>query len=154
MMLKIDVIVVGKVKKGSWYDLIEDYIKRTKWALNVIEVESKYTEPKAQQAQEQRLILEKLDEDSFIIVMDERGDGLRSLDFSQTIQKIQSTGADKITFLIGGAEGFTDDIRNKANMMLSFGQQTWPHVMVRVMLLEQIYRAQQIIAGHPYHREG
>lgn len=154
MMLKIDVIVVGKVKKGSWYDLIEDYIKRTKWALNVIEVESKYTESKAQQAHEQRLILEKLDEDSFIIVMDERGDGLRSLDFAQTIQKIQSTGADKITFLIGGAEGFTDDIRNKANMMLSFGQQTWPHVMVRVMLLEQIYRAQQIIAGHPYHREG
>ena len=154
MMFKIDVIVVGKVKKGSWYDLIDDYITRTKWALNVIEVESKFTDAKAQQSHEQRLILEQLDEDSFIIVMDERGDGLRSLDFAQTIQKIQSTGADKITFLIGGAEGFTDEIRNKANMMLSFGQQTWPHVMVRVMLLEQIYRAQQIIAGHPYHREG
>lgn len=154
MMFKIDVIVVGKVKKGSWYDLIDDYVTRTKWALNVIEVESKFTDAKAQQAHEHRLILEKLDEDSFIIVMDERGDGLRSLDFAQTIQKIQSTGVDKITFLIGGAEGFTDEIRNKANMMLSFGQQTWPHVMVRVMLLEQIYRAQQIIAGHPYHREG
>ncbi len=153
-MFKIDVIVVGKVKKGSWYDLIDDYVTRTKWELNVIEVESKFTDAKAQQSHEQRLILEKLDEDSFIIVMDERGDGLRSLDFAQTIQKIQSTGADKITFLIGGAEGFTDEIRNKANMMLSFGQQTWPHVMVRVMLLEQIYRAQQIIAGHPYHREG
>ncbi len=127
---------------------------RTKWPLTLIEVESKYTDAKAQQAHEQRLILEKLDEDSFIVVMDERGDGLRSLDFAQTIQKIQSTGSDKITFLIGGAEGFTDEIRNKANMMLSFGQQTWPHVMVRVMLLEQIYRAQQIIAGHPYHREG
>ena len=153
-MFKIDVIVVGKVKKGSWYDLIDDYVTRTKWDVNVIEVESKFTDAKAQQSHEQRLILEKLDEDSFIIVMDERGDGLRSLDFAQTIQKIQSTGTDKITFLIGGAEGFTDDVRNKANMMLSFGQQTWPHVMVRVMLLEQIYRAQQILAGHPYHREG
>lgn len=153
-MFKIDIIVVGKVKKGSWHDLIADYITRTKWTVNLIEVESKYTEAKAQQAHEQRLILEKLDEDSFIIVLDERGDGLRSLDFSHTIQKIQGTGVDKITFLIGGAEGFTDDVRNKANMMLSFGQQTWPHVMVRVMLLEQIYRAQQIIAGHPYHREG
>lgn len=153
-MFKIDVIVVGKVKKGSWYDLIDDYVTRTKWDVNVIEVESKFTDTKAQQAHEQRLILEKLDEDSFIIVMDERGDGLRSLDFAHTIQKIQSTGVDKITFLIGGAEGFTDEIRNKANMMISFGQQTWPHVMVRVMLLEQIYRAQQIIAGHPYHREG
>ena len=153
-MFKIDVIVVGKVKKGSWYDLIADYVTRTKWAGNLVEVESKYTDAKAQQAHEQRLILEKLDEDSFVIVLDERGDGLRSLDFAQTIQKIQGTGVDKITFLIGGAEGFTEDIRNKANMMLSFGQQTWPHVMVRVMLLEQIYRAQQIIACHPYHREG
>ncbi len=153
-MFKVDVIVVGKVKKGSWYDLIQDYVSRIKWPLNLIEVESKYTDAKAQQAHEQRLILEKLDEKSFIIVLDERGDGLRSLDFSQTLQKIQGTGVDKITFLVGGAEGFTDDIRNKANMMISFGQQTWPHVMVRVMLLEQIYRAQQIIAGHPYHREG
>ena len=153
-MFKIDVIVVGKVKKGPWRDLIDDYVTRTKWPLNVIEVESKYTDPKAQQDHEQRLILEKLDTDSFVIVLDERGDGLRSLDFSQTLQKIRDTGSDKLTFLIGGAEGFTDDIRNKANMLLSFGQQTWPHVMVRVMLLEQIYRAQQIIAGHPYHREG
>lgn len=153
-MFKIDVIVVGKVKKGPWYDLMDDYVTRTKWDVNLLEVESKFTDSKAQQSHEQRLILEKLDEDSFIIVMDERGDGLRSLDFAQTIQKIQTTGADKITFLIGGAEGFTDEIRNKANMMISFGQQTWPHVMVRVMLLEQIYRAQQIIAGHPYHREG
>lgn len=153
-MFKIDLIAVGKVKKGPWHDLITDYVSRTKWPLNVIEVESKYTDPKTQQEHEQRLILDKLDTDSFIIVLDERGDGLRSLDFSQTLQKIRDTGSNKLTFLIGGAEGFTDDIRNKANMLLSFGQQTWPHVMVRVMLLEQIYRAQQIIAGHPYHREG
>ncbi len=153
-MFKIDLIVVGKVKKGPWRDLIDDYVKRTKWSLNLIEVESKYTDPKTQQDHEQRLILDKLDTDSFVIVLDERGDGLRSLDFSQTLSKIRDTGSDKLTFLIGGAEGFTDDIRNKANMLLSFGQQTWPHVMVRVMLLEQIYRAQQIIAGHPYHREG
>lgn len=153
-MFKIDFIVVGKVKKGPWHDLIDDYVTRIKWPVTLIEVESKYTDSKAQQAHEQRLILEKLDTDSFIIVLDERGDGLRSLDFSQTLKKIRDTGSEKLTFLIGGAEGFTDDIRNKANMLLSFGQQTWPHVMVRVMLLEQVYRAQQIMAGHPYHREG
>lgn len=153
-MFKIDCIVVGKVKKGPWHDLIDDYVTRTKWPLNLIEVESKYTDAKAQQAHEQRLILEKLDLDSFIVVLDERGDGLRSLDFAQTLRKIRDTGVEKVTFLIGGAEGFTEDIRDKANMLMSFGQQTWPHVMVRVMLLEQIYRAQQILAGHPYHREG
>ena len=153
-MFKIDLIVVGKVKKGAWNDLIEDYSKRMKWPIQIIEVESKYSDPKTQQEHEQRLVLSKLDEDSFVVVLDERGDGLRSLDFSQTLNKIRSTGVDKISFLIGGAEGFTDEVRNKANMLLSFGQQTWPHVMVRLMLMEQIYRAQQIIAGHPYHREG
>jgi 23S rRNA (pseudouridine1915-N3)-methyltransferase len=153
-MFKIDFIVVGKVKKGPWRDLIDDYVSRLKWPVNLIELESKYTDGKTQQDHEQRLILDKLDTDSFIIVLDERGDGLRSLDFAQTLQKIRDTGEAKLTFLIGGAEGFTDDVRNKANMLLSFGQQTWPHVMVRVMLLEQIYRAQQILAGHPYHREG
>ncbi|MDD3020808.1 MAG: 23S rRNA (pseudouridine(1915)-N(3))-methyltransferase RlmH [Alphaproteobacteria bacterium] len=153
-MFKIDLIVVGKVKKSPWSDLIEDYTKRLKWPVNIIEVESKYSDSKTQQEHEQRLALSKLDEDSFVIVLDERGDGLRSLDFSQTLEKIRDTGVGKISFLIGGAEGFTDDVRDKANMLMSFGQQTWPHVMVRVMLLEQIYRAQQIIAGHPYHREG
>lgn len=153
-MFKIDLIVVGKVKKGPWYDLQEDYIKRLKWPVSLTEVESKYSDSKTQQEHEQRLILSKLDEDSFVVVLDERGDGLRSLDFSQTLDKIRGTGADKISFLIGGAEGFTEEVRSKANMLLSFGQQTWPHVMVRVMLLEQIYRAQQIQAGHPYHREG
>lgn len=153
-MFKIDLIVVGKVKKGPWYDLQQDYIKRLKWPVTLTEVESKYSDAKTQQEHEQRLILSKLDEDSFIIVLDERGDGLRSLDFSQTMEKIRDTGVSKVSFLIGGAEGFTDEVRAKANMLLSFGQQTWPHVMVRVMLLEQIYRAQQIAAGHPYHREG
>ncbi|HNQ92377.1 MAG TPA: 23S rRNA (pseudouridine(1915)-N(3))-methyltransferase RlmH [Alphaproteobacteria bacterium] len=153
-MFKIDLIVVGKVKKGPWYDLQEDYIKRLRWNVTLIEVESKYTDSKTQQEHEQRLVLSKLDEDSFIIVLDERGDGLKSLDFSRTLERLASASITKLTFLIGGAEGFTDEIRGKANMLLSFGQQTWPHVMVRVMLLEQIYRAQQILAGHPYHREG
>lgn len=153
-MVKIDLIAVGKVKKGPWFDLQEDYLKRLKWSLRLFEIESKYTDPKAQQDHEQRLILEKLDEDSFVIVLDERGDGLRSLDFAQTLEKIQSSGVGKFSFLIGGAEGFTEEVRNRANLLLSFGQQTWPHIMVRVMLLEQIYRAQQIAAGHPYHRQG
>lgn len=153
-MFKINLIVAGKVKKGPWYDLQQEYISRIKWPLALTEVESKYTDGKTQQAHEQRLILEKCPASSFKIVLDERGDGLRSLDFAETLRKIRDNGNDNFTFMIGGAEGFTDDIRSEADLLLSFGQQTWPHVMVRVMLLEQIYRAQQIIAGHPYHREG
>lgn len=153
-MLKIDIIAVGRLRKGPWFDLIEDYKQRLRWPVTVREIESKYTEAKQQQAQEQELILEKLDHDSFVIILDERGDGLRSLDFAHTVRRVQDMGNGKITFLIGGAEGFTDDMRGRANLLISFGQQTWPHLMVRVMLMEQIYRAQQIIAGHPYHREG
>lgn len=153
-MFKVDLIVIGKLKKGAWHDLQEDYRARIRWDLAIHEIESRIPDEKEQQKDEQKLILSKLDEDSFIVVLDERGDGLRSLDFAHTIQKIQNTGASKITFLIGGATGFTDEVRNKAHMLMSFGQQTWPHLMVRVMLLEQIYRAQQIMAGHPYHREG
>ncbi len=153
-MFKVDLIVVGKLKKGSWFDLQEEYCQRLRWNLTIHEVESKITDEKEQQKEEQRLVLAKLDQDSFIVVLDERGNGLRSLDFAQTIQKLQNTGIDKMTFLIGGAMGFLDEVRDKANMLMSFGQQTWPHMMVRVMLLEQIYRSQQILAGHPYHREG
>lgn len=153
-MFKIDLIVIGKVKKGPWFDLQEEYKTRLKWNLTIHELESKLTDEKEQQKEEQKLILSKLDEDSFVVVLDERGAGLRSLDFAQTVQKIQNTGTNKITFLVGGACGFLDEVRGKANMLMSFGQQTWPHMMVRVMLLEQVYRTQQIMAGHPYHREG
>lgn len=153
-MFKVDVIAIGKAKKGPWYELQEEYRGRMRWDLTLHELESKLTDEKEQQKEEQRLILSKLDEDSFVIVLDERGEGLRSLDFAQTVQKIQNTGTNKITFLIGGACGFTDEVRDKANMLMSFGQQTWPHMMARIMLLEQVYRAQQILAGHPYHREG
>lgn len=153
-MFRIDVICIGKLKKGPWYDLQEEYSARSKWPLTIHEVESKITDPKKQQEEENKLILLRLDTKSFVIALDERGDGLRSLDFSQTLEKLRNNGEDRLTFLIGGAMGFSDEIRNRANVLLSFGQQTWPHMMVRVMLLEQIYRAQTIMSGHPYHKEG
>lgn len=153
-MFRIDLIVVGKIRNGPWGELQEEYSKRLRWPLTVHEVESKIPDPFRQQEDEQKLILSRLDTKSFVIALDERGDGLRSLDFAQTLQKLGNNGETRLTFLIGGANGFTDEIRDRADILLSFGQQTWPHIMVRIMLLEQIYRAQQILAGHPYHREG
>lgn len=153
-MFKVDLIAVGKLKKGSWYDLQEEYHTRLRWDLTVHEVESKILDEKDQQKEEQKLILSKLDPNSYVIALDERGKGLRSIDFASTIEKIQTSGTSKITFMIGGAMGFLDEVRSKANLLIGFGPQTWPHMMVRVMVLEQIYRAQQIMAGHPYHREG
>lgn len=152
-MIKIDVIVIGRLRKGPYYDLIQEYQKRTRWPLTVYELESKYTEPAHIQGDEARRITEHIKDSAFVIVLDERGDGLRSLDFAKTLEKLQNNGNDHIQFIIGGADGLTDDLRNRANLLLSFGQQTWPHMLARVMLLEQIYRAQQILSGHPYHRE-
>lgn len=152
-MLKIDIICVARVKKGPYYDLIEDYTKRLKWKLNIIEVKSKLSDAKKCQAEEFEKIQKHLDPNAILIALDERGDGLKSLDFAKTIQNFTNNGESHLQFVIGGADGLTDDVRDKATFLLSFGQQTWPHLLARVMLLEQIYRAQQILAGHPYHRE-
>ena len=152
-MFKIDIICVGRIKRGAHYDLVEEYKKRIQWNVTVHELESKYTDPHQVQADEAEKILKLLNNQAVVIVLDERGDGLKSLDFAKTLENFRNNGENHIQFIIGGADGLTDEIRGKANVLLSFGQQTWPHLLARVMLLEQIYRAQQILAGHPYHRE-
>lgn len=152
-MLKIDIIAVGRLRKGPCFELCQEYMKRIKWSFSVYEVESKGGASEVAQKEEIRKIEEYINPDAFIIVMDEKGDGLRSLDFAKTIENLQNSGEDYIQFIIGGADGLTDEIRGRANLLLSFGQQTWPHLLVRVMLFEQVYRAQQIISRHPYHRE-
>ena len=152
-MLNIDLIAVGKLKKGPFFELQQDYAKRIRWTLNLHQIESRYKEPQNMNDDENRKILQLINPAAFKIVMDERGEGLRSLDFADTLRKMQDTGATHFQFIIGGADGLNDEVRNQADFMLSFGQQTWPHMMARVMLLEQIYRAQQIMAGHPYHKE-
>lgn len=152
--MRIEIISCGRLKKGSLKDLLDEYKGRIRWSLTLHEIESRYREPENQQSDEERKILEKLNSHAFVVVLDERGNGLKSLDFAKTIENLQNTGESHLQFIIGGAEGLTDAVRNKANLLLSFGQQTWPHMLARIMLLEQIYRAQQILAGHPYHREG
>lgn len=152
-MLTIDIICVGRLKKGPYFELCEDFQRRITCSLSIHEVESKYRDQPNVQIDESHKIISKINSRAFVIALDERGDGLKSLDFAQTIKKLQDTSENHLQFLIGGADGLTDEVRDKANMLLSFGQQTWPHMMARVMLLEQIYRAQQILASHPYHRE-
>ncbi|MGH1403135.1 MAG: 23S rRNA (pseudouridine(1915)-N(3))-methyltransferase RlmH [Alphaproteobacteria bacterium] len=152
-MIKIDVICVAKVKKGSFFDLIEEYKKRIQWNTTIIELESKFSDPKKCQEDEAGKILKHIDSRAIVVAMDERGKAMKSMAFSEKIATYRDNGENHIQFIIGGADGLTPQIRERANLLLSFGQQTWPHLLARVMLLEQIYRAQQILAGHPYHRE-
>lgn len=152
-MLKIDIIAVSRCKKGEYFDLIENYKNRINWNLTLYELESKHSDPNKSQKDKEEKIIKHINNQAVTIILDERGDGLKSLDFAKTLENFKHNGENYIQFIIGGADGLTQKVRDKADILLSFGQQTWPHLLARVMLLEQIYRAQQIIAGHPYHRE-
>lgn len=149
--MKIRIIAVGKQKKSPTLDLCEEYLKRMNWAVTIKEVDA----PKGStSAQEAPLILKQIPDPGFIVALDERGNTLTSPEFAKKMESWQQQApGNEVTFLIGGADGFSEEIRKKARFLMSFGKQTWPHMLVRVMLLEQIYRAQQILAGHPYHRQ-
>lgn len=145
-MLSIDLIAVGKLKNDPLADVFDDYKKRLVWKFSFTELDGKT------QAEQISKISEKLNPQAALIVLDERGKSLSSRDFAAKFDEWQ-TSHGHVQFVIGGADGLTDAIRKKATLLMSFGVQTWPHMMARVMLMEQIYRAQQILAGHPYHRD-
>lgn len=145
-MTNTDIIAVGRMKRSPVLPLWEEYFKRMRPAPALYEIET------GDAAKENTLISEKLDEKAFVFALDEQGRSLRSGDFSARLEKLYAGGR-KIQFVIGGADGLSRETKDRADFLLSFGNQTWPHMLVRVMLLEQLYRAQQIQSGHPYHRE-
>ncbi len=143
------IIAIGRLKSNShFYTAYEEYEKRLKGKVELFEVAG-HT-----QKEELENIKSKLIPSSPLIALDETGKSLTSVEFSQKINNIQNIKPGKIQFIIGGADGLDDDIRHQADLVLSFGKMTWPHMLARVMLIEQIYRAQLILTNHPYHREG
>ncbi len=151
--MKISILAVGKAK-GAEAEWSAEYLKRMGGAVVVREfAASKSLPPADTQKAEAQLLLKALPPKAFVVLLDERGKDLTSRDFSAKLSSWQDSGIGDLVFIIGGADGVTDNIRAHANFTLGFGRLTWPHRLVRVMLLEQIYRAKQIIAGHPYHRD-
>lgn len=146
-MLRIEIIAAARLKKGAFADLRDEYLKRMGWPVTITEIEGRDA------AEEQSKLLEKIRPGATVIALDEKGKVFTSREFSTRLSEFSSQGLTDIQFIIGGADGLNDELRQRARFLLAFGPQTWPHMMVRVMLLEQIYRAQQIIAGHPYHRD-
>lgn len=152
-MLKIDIICVGCLKKGPFFELLNDFQKRIQWTINIIELEAKTRDPNKIQDEEAEKILKHISPQAHVIAMDERGKSFKSIAFAKKLETFAHNGETHVQFIIGGADGLTETVRQKANLLISFGVQTWPHMMARVMLMEQIYRAQQILNTHPYHRE-
>ncbi|MCL4677302.1 MAG: 23S rRNA (pseudouridine(1915)-N(3))-methyltransferase RlmH [Alphaproteobacteria bacterium] len=152
-MFNIEIIAVARLKKGPYADMGAEYIKRIKWPLTIHEIEARKTTPALAQTEEEQKILKRLTTGATVIALDERGKTLGSQDFAALLGRYRDEGTGTVQFIIGGADGLTPAVRERAHHLLSFGKQTWPHLLARIMLLEQIYRAQQILAGHPYHRE-
>ncbi|MEP6146876.1 MAG: 23S rRNA (pseudouridine(1915)-N(3))-methyltransferase RlmH, partial [Nisaea sp.] len=144
----------GKGRRDVHSDLFTHYKGRLSWPLELREVDIRRKLPPEQLQEEEAMQLLALVPDGAIAVaLDERGKTLSSAEFSSRIGTWRDDGIRDIVFLIGGADGHHDRVRNRADLLFSLGRATWPHMLVRGMIAEQLYRAQQILAGHPYHRE-
>lgn len=146
-------IAIGKMRNRSELELFERHAKRIRPHLNLIEVQESKGLPKEIKLKETQNLLKQIPERSLVIALDEGGTAYNSLDFAKKIQK-WSELSKPISFVIGGAEGLHSMAIEAAHSVLSLGRCTWPHMLVRILLSEQIYRAQAIIQGHPYHRQG
>lgn len=153
--MKFHIICIGKLKQSrAEASLIKDYLKKCHFQIQIVELEEKKNLPDFQMKEkEAELLLSKVPEGAKIIALDEHGDLLSSLKFSQKISDFQNERVKDVCFLIGGAFGHGEAVKEKASFLLSFGRMTLPHFLARVVLIEQIYRAQTLLDGHPYHKE-
>jgi 23S rRNA (pseudouridine1915-N3)-methyltransferase len=154
MAMHVSVIAVGKKGVGPLADLQHLYSARITWPLTIREVEEKRPSPTAAERQQREgsLLLQAVPKGAIVVALDGKGTQFTSEELAQRFAKWRDTGVAELVFLIGGADGLAETVRTKSNYVLSLGVMTWPHLLARGMLLEQIYRAQQILAGHPYHR--
>jgi len=155
--MRVHLCVVGRLRAGPEKTLIDDYLTRfdrTGRAMGlgparVIEVEDKKNTGMAGEA---ALLRKALPKGAVICTLDERGKVISSPDFAQKLAGWRDTGRQDLALIIGGADGIDPGLRAEADFSISFGKMVWPHMLVRVMLAEQIYRAATILGGSPYHR--
>ena len=153
--MRVLIAAIGRMKKKSPEEtLMSDYIQKTRWPVDVKEMEEKRAlEGEALKRAESDLLLNVVPQGAKIVALDEKGALLSSRELAEQLRRWQDEGAPAVCFLIGGANGHADTVKNKADLKLSFGRMTLPHMLARVVLAEQIYRAKTILDGHPYHRD-
>ena len=149
--MNISIICVGKLKEKYWQDAAAEYIKRLgRFArLDIIELSESKTDDIDE---ESAAIVSRIPKGSFVVALDVLGKSLSSEGLADLISEKAVSGISHISFIIGGSNGFNDDVRKTADMRLSFSSFTFPHQLMRVILLEQIYRAFKINAGEKYHK--
>jgi 23S rRNA (pseudouridine1915-N3)-methyltransferase len=159
--MRIVITAVGRLKQGPERELAETYRKNAAkigrgFGLRDIEIveirESRAGDAERRRTEESIAIANVIPDRAMIAMLDERGDNLDSAALAGLLRKWREEDRPAACFIIGGADGLAQSLRERANLKLAFGAATWPHQLVRIMLLEQLYRAGTILAGHPYHR--
>ncbi len=138
----LHIVARGKIGRSPEAELVERYLKRIPWPTKVTELPDRGGN------------LPPLIGSSVTVALDERGQALSSMELARKLESWRDSGKREARFLIGAAGGHEDEQRRSADLLLSFGAATWPHLLVRAMLAEQLFRATSILANHPYHREG
>jgi 23S rRNA (pseudouridine1915-N3)-methyltransferase len=151
--LRLLVAAVGRARGSAAGALYDEYARRMTWPLDLREVEVRQALPPPRlKAREGELLLAAVPKGSRVVALDETGRSLDSATFAALLGGWRDEGVPQAAFLIGGADGHDAPVRAAADLTLSFGAMTWPHLLARAMLAEQLYRATTILAGHPYHR--
>jgi len=138
----LHIVARGKIGRSPEAELVDRYVKRITWPTKLTELPDKGGNIPALAA------------NSISVSLDERGSTLSSMDLAKKLEAWRDAGKRECRFLIGAADGHEQEQRKGADLLLSFGAATWPHLLVRAMLAEQLFRATSILANHPYHREG
>jgi 23S rRNA (pseudouridine1915-N3)-methyltransferase len=145
--MKIQIIAAGQLKQGPERALFEEYAKRLSYPLKLVEIairQDREIPPSS--------YLKAIAKDDLVILLDETGENLSSREFAKKLTTLSETGK-RLCFIIGGADGIPAEVKNLSCFSISFGKLTWPHLLVRALLVEQLYRSQQININHPYHRD-
>ncbi len=159
--MRIAVAAIGRLKDGPERELAERYRKRAEQSgkrlgfrdVELIEIrESRAQEVGKRTLEEAIALTQVIPERAAVVLLDERGNSLESATFAARLGRWRDDGRPACVFVVGGDDGLSDSLRDRASLTVSFGAATWPHPLVRAMLFEQIYRAMTILAGHPYHR--
>jgi 23S rRNA (pseudouridine1915-N3)-methyltransferase len=151
--MKIILAAVGRARKGPERALFDHYAGRLKGGLPLVEVEEKRPLPAAERmAREADLLLAQIPDGAFVIALDERGESWTSERLAQELEQRRLEARPAVVFAIGGADGHGAALKGRADKLLSLGKMVWPHMLVRALVAEQLFRAQCISEGHPYHR--
>ena len=140
--MRLHIIARGKIGRSPEAELVERYLKRIAWPTQVTELPDKGGR------------LPPAPDHSVTILLDEKGEQLGSVALAHRLERWRDEGRREARFLIGAADGFGEAERAEADLLLAFGRATWPHLLARAMLAEQLFRATSVLANHPYHREG